>query len=422
MKWNRQSDFFRSVLTLMTGTVLAQIIGFAVYPLITRIYSPEDMGELGLFTRFVPFIATVATVRYEFALPLAKQDHHAFGLFRLSLRIAFVCLFSVLIFGMCYAIFQPEQKDYLIFVLMSVGSAYATVWISVGTNWAIRKKEFKLISQQRVVNALSVSGLRLAFGYLGLGSLGLLLGTFIGTLSSSFVFFRQFFTLKKEHQSVSQKKRMNALAKEYKSFPSMNLPHALLDLAVDAIIAWSIVHYFGKAEFGQYSLAFIVMRIPLSVVGQAISQVFFNRVSEMANLEQSAVPLILKTARTLILLCIVPFTVIYFWGEELFAVVFGTKWSNAGAFAELLVPYLLFNFLLSPLSSLALIYGRQKQALYIGILVALVQLTSFVIVPEFYSFVSLDNIVLWNSIALSVILIGVFFVYLQFAKKGRVNG
>src|SRR6218665_1405506 len=160
MKLNKQSDFFKSVLTLMTGTVIAQIIGYAVYPSITRIYSPEEMGELGLFTRFVPFIATFATVRYEFALPLAKQDHHAFGLFRLSLRIAFVCLFSVLIFGMCYAIFQPEQKDYLIFVLMSVGSAYASVWINLGTNWAIRKKEFKLISQQRVINALSVSGLR----------------------------------------------------------------------------------------------------------------------------------------------------------------------------------------------------------------------------------------------------------------------
>ncbi len=422
MKLSKQTDFVKSVLTLLTGTVLAQIIGFAIYPLITRIYSPDDMGELGLFTRFVPFIATFATVRYEFALPIAKQDHHAFGLFRLSLRIAFVCLFSVLIFGMCYAIFQPEPQDYLIFVLMSVGSAYASVWISLGTNWAIRKKAFKLISQQRVVNALGVSGLRLAFGYLGLGAFGLLLGTFIGTLVSSLVFFREFFTLKKEHQSVSQKKRMNALAKEYKSFPTMNLPHALIDLGVDSMIAWSIVHYFDKSEFGQYSLAFLVMKIPLSVVGQAIGQVFFNRVSEMSNFGQSAIPLILKTLKTLFLFCIIPFTGIYFWGEELFSLIFGKEWNVAGKFAEQLVPYLFFNFMLSPMSTLPLIYGRQNQALYLGILVAVVQLSSFVLIPEIFPLVSLYNIVLWNSIAMSVVLIGVFFVYLQIAKKGRVNG
>jgi len=406
----------------MTGTVVAQVIGYAVYPLITRIYTPEDMGELGLFSRFVPFIATFATVRYEFALPLAKQDHHAFGLFRLSLRIAFICLFSVLIFGMCYAIFRPEQKDYFIFILMSVGSAYASVWISLGTNWAIRKKEFRLISQQRVINALGVNGLRLIFGYFKLGSLGLLLGTFLGTLASSFVFFRQFFHLKKEHRPVSKNKRMNALAKEYKSFPSTNLPHALLDLGVDSIIAWSIVEYFDKAEFGQYSLAFLVMKIPLSVVGSSIGQVFFNRVSEMANLGESAIPLILKTTQTLLLLCVVPFTIIFFFGEEIFAFVFGQKWAMAGTFGELLVPYLFFNFMLSPLSTLPIIFGRQKEALYIGILVAIIQLTSFTVLPHFYPFLSLYNIVLWNSLAMAIVLIGVFFVYLQFAKKGRING
>jgi O-antigen/teichoic acid export membrane protein len=398
----------------MTGTVVAQIIGYAVYPLITRIYSPEDMGELGLFSRFVPFIATFATVRYEFALPLAKHDHHAFGLFRLSLRIAFVCLFSVLIFGMCYAIFQPEQKEYFVFILMSVGSAYATVWISLGTNWAIRKKEFRLISQQRVVNALGVNGLRLVFGYLKLGSLGLLLGTFL--------FFRKFFHLKKEHKPVSRNKRMNALAKEYKSFPSTNLPHALLDLGVDSIIAWSIVEYFDKAEFGQYSLAFLVMKIPLSVIGSSIGQVFFNRVSEMANLGRSAIPLILKTTRTLLLLCVVPFTLIFIFGEEIFTFVFGKKWTMAGTFGELLVPYLFFNFMISPLSTLPIIYGRQKEALFLGITVAVVQLTCFLVIPHFYPKVSLYNIVLWNSLAMAVVLVGVFFVYLQFAKKGRING
>lgn len=422
MKFIKESDFLRSVLTLMTGTVVAQIIGYAVYPILTRIYNDEQMGELGLFARFVPFIATFASARYELAIPLVKHDHHAFSIFRLCLRIAFICLFSVLIFGMGYAIFQPDQKDYLTFVLLSVGSAYATVWIGIGTIWAVRKKEFSLISRQKVVNAIGVNGFRLLFGVLNMGAFGLLLGTFIGTLLSSFVFFRRFFTLKKEHVSHSKRKQMNVLAKEYKNFPLMSLPHGLLDLAVDAVIAWSTVKFFSKAEFGQYSLAFLVMKIPLSVVGQAMGQVFFNRISEYANLGKSAVPLITKTSSTLFLLSIVPFTIIFLFGDQIFGLVFGHQWRLAGEFSELLVPYLFLNFILSPMSSLPLVFGRQIQGLFIAIIVAIIQLTSFVLIPFLYDDSSLYNIVLWNSLGMSVILIGVFFVYLQIAKKGRVNG
>ena len=41
-KLKPKSEFSRNVLTLMTGTTIAQAIPIATSPILTRIYTPED--------------------------------------------------------------------------------------------------------------------------------------------------------------------------------------------------------------------------------------------------------------------------------------------------------------------------------------------------------------------------------------------
>ena len=42
------NSFFRSIATLMSGTIIAQVISFAISPLMTRLYSEEQIGEYTL--------------------------------------------------------------------------------------------------------------------------------------------------------------------------------------------------------------------------------------------------------------------------------------------------------------------------------------------------------------------------------------
>ena len=44
LKFIPQSAYARNVITLMTGTSIAQAIPIAVSPILTRIYSPEQFG------------------------------------------------------------------------------------------------------------------------------------------------------------------------------------------------------------------------------------------------------------------------------------------------------------------------------------------------------------------------------------------
>ena len=66
MAFNRISkitkgDFFKSFTVLLSGTLIAQVIGYAIAPILTRLYSTEEMGELGFYMRLTGFISAIAT-------------------------------------------------------------------------------------------------------------------------------------------------------------------------------------------------------------------------------------------------------------------------------------------------------------------------------------------------------------------------
>lgn len=414
----------------MTGTAIAQLIAYLIYPILTRIYSTADMGELGVYTRLVAFIAAIATARYEAALPVARQDNHAFSLYRLSFRISLVVLTAVFLVGLTYFTLKPYNFSNYIFLLVSVLSAYVSVWINLGTNWSVRKKMFKQISIQRMVNSISVNSFRLIFGTLNWGAFGLIFGTLLGSFLSIFAFVKTFLSTKKSYASTADVKRMRILAKDYKSYPAIYLPHVLLDLGVDLALAAFIVEFYGKGTFGSFSYAYLMLKLPLSLFGQSLGQVFFNKSSELVNQKQSVYPLTLKTLKTLFYLSIIPFTVLFFFGSELFGFVFGERWIEAGRIAEILAPALLLNFIVSPISSLSLVLSKQKLMFGFGLLVGFFQLFNFGVLPILLNvldkFHMTDNgfdpfhwILGFNSVLLSVVYLVIIVLFLRLTKKGN---
>lgn len=416
----RQSEFARSVLVLTTGTVLAQLISYLVYPFLTRIYSPEEMGDLGLYMRIVAFVSAIATARYELSLPIAARDQHAFMLYRFSFRIALVILSAMGLMALGYFLASPYEPDALILLIMTIISAYVAVWINLGTHWSIRMKAFKRISQQRVVNAFSTNILRLIFGMFSWGTIGLIFATMIGSLLSGIVFIREFFIIRKFYNDGSSRKRMRVLGRQFSHFPRINLPHALLDMGMDLLVAMLIVYFYGDSVFGSYSHAYAMLRLPLMLIGQSVGQVFYSRCSELANAGESVVPLLIKTYRMLFLIAIVPFTLLFFYGEELFAFVFSEQWRESGQLAEIMAPWLMLNFVLSPVSGLPLVFGRQTDMFIIGIISAAMQLVIYGLLPLITTF-DIHDLLLITAISQILILIAGGWLYLRFAQKGRTK-
>lgn len=404
---------------LMSGTLVAQGIGYAIAPILTRLYDPSEIGELGLFVRITSFIAAIATLRYELAIPLPKEEHQGFTLYKAASKIAFfIALFCVLVFASLIITNVTPGFDWKYVVLTLLGSLSIIV-INLGTNWSIRVGAFAHISRQKIVNSLFGNGLKWLFGVFSMSYMGLILATVIGYALSSLEFIKQYFAKNKLFKTEKPVLETKELLRKYKDFPLLNLPHVVVDNGRDMLVAAIIFSYFSDSIFGSFSHSYVILRIPVMLVGVSLGQIFYNQVSQKVNANLPIMPFAKKTIMGLFLLSLAPFTFLFFFGEEVFSFVFGSNWSDSGRFSEIMSFWLMANFLVSPISALPLILNQQKTAFLLGIVGMLLQVIPLWVVPlvmgnEMFEFEFALNLISYGQ---GVWLLFSLFVYFRFIKS-----
>ena len=188
-KINFKSNFLKSIIVLMSGTMIAQLINLALNVVLFRFFYNEiDNAEFGLFSRIVGVIAAVATARYEFAMPIAKANVHSFRLYRIAIRLAFISSGVTGMVVLIPVLLQGNVSDALFYGLIPFGMFF-TAYYSIGTNWAIRNRQFRSISLSKVTNSVAGGAIKLSMGWMGSGYIGLILGMVGGVFLSNIWFF-----------------------------------------------------------------------------------------------------------------------------------------------------------------------------------------------------------------------------------------
>jgi O-antigen/teichoic acid export membrane protein len=313
-----------------------------------------------------------------------------------------------------YGIIKTEKTDFLLWILLLIFSICFLAIFNVGSNWSIRKGDFKKISYSKIVNSLSTNISRITFGFLNLGKWGLIYSFVLGLLLSSIHFLRDLFFINSQKNNQYSRKKMIVIAKIHKHFPLFNLPHALTDAVRDVIVAIILVEVFSSHLFGSFDFSYRMLRIPILLIGAAISQVLFNRIATLKNQQQVILPIFKKVLFTLVLLSIIPFSLIFLFGEPIFIFVFGQNWAQAGKLSEIMSPWLMVNFILSPFTVIPLILGKQKIFLIISLFGSITQILLFWLIP--YYFINIESsiqntflTVTFSQVIFSVILI--IFIY-----------
>jgi O-antigen/teichoic acid export membrane protein len=418
IKKQLKSDYFKSLSVLLSGTLIAQVIGYAIAPLLTRLYSTAEMGELALYMRITGFIAAIATLRYESALPIPKNDGHSYLLYRISLLISFIVLgiSSILLISLILAGITPGFSWW--YVLLIIFGSAAIVVINIGTNWSVRTGTFSLISRQKIVNSLFSNTLKWGFAYFSMGYFGLIVATFIGYFLSSFEFIFSYRGLKRKYSQLKSRKKTWVLLKDHREFPLLNLPHILVDHGRDILIATLILAYFSESIYGSFSHSYAMLRIPSMLIGVSLSQVFYNQAIKLYNENKRMLPLLKKTIGMLIGISIIPFTILYLFGEPIFAWIFGVNWAEAGSYSETMSFWLMVSFIISPISALPMILKKQKIAFVFGIISALIQIIPLFIIPEIYGktneiFILCLQVISYTQAFWFLLVLGIYFIFVS---------
>jgi teichuronic acid exporter len=420
----KNSDFIKSLTVLLTGTLIAQFIGYALAPVISRQFSPTEMGEFGMFQRWVVLLATIATARYEFSLPLPKRDEHSFQLYRLALFSTMVTLGITLVGFLIYGLYIEKAVGFALWALVLVFSTAALVFFNLGTNWAIRHKEFKRISFSKMTNSLSLNISRVLSGFFHMGKWGLFLSFLFSLLVGAAHFLKDFFHWNKKPTTSLSKKKMMSLARTYKDFPLINLPHALSDNLREVLVALLIIEVFSEQIFGSFDHTFRMLRLPVMIIGTSISQILFNRISSYRLEKKMLMPIVVKVFLSLSVLSLIPFSIVYFYGQPLFVFVFGEQWQESGRLSEIMAPWLMLNFVSSPLTIIPLVLEQQKKFFFIGISASILQVLGFLVLPMILNeykdgMYMVFQIITWSQVAIG--LITVMFIFSIIQKEDRKN-
>lgn len=362
-------SFAAHVLTLMTGTTIAQAIPVAIAPILTRLYTPKEFGVFALFTSLVAMPAIIVTGRYELAIMLPDDDKDAAGLLALSILISIslsiLTLLTVWLLNKQIAslLGDLEIAPWLYWVPFSV---FLTGIYQSLNYWLSRKKQYKRLAVSRIYQSVSAASSNLVLGFGGIGASGLIGGNMIGQGFGSAVLLSrvwQDYKVVKRELSIEV---VRANAVKYRDFPLINSLHALLDVVQTSGVAFVISIYFGSVVLGFYSLTLSILRAPLNFLGSSVSQVFYQNASETCRIGGDLHKLTRNTMLKLSLVAFPFFLLFFLLAPDMFKIVFGINWEIAGRYTQILSPWLFINFIISPVSQIPIILNRQKTGFAIG--------------------------------------------------------
>lgn len=314
-------------------------------------------------------LTVVCSLRYELAIPLPQDDIEAANVVILCLLLVVVCAF---LSGLLVAFLATPVTSYLgvpvlasYLWLLPVGVIVAGGY-TVLNYWAVRTKQYGTVARTRISQAVAMLVIQLT-AY-KLGGLALLLGQVAGQGTGT-VSLAQAACGAPAFRQVTWVGIRHAAAR-YKHFPLFSTWEGLSNSAGVQLPPLLFAAFFSPAAAGLYSLANRVLSLPMTLVGNAIGQVFFANAAQ-AHRDGKLGPLVAQLHAKLAHIGLPPALLLMLLGPDLFGLVFGQTWRQAGEFARWMAPWLYLVFVSSPLSTLFAVTETLKQGLAFQIILLL---------------------------------------------------
>lgn len=356
----RNSIFAKNILKVTFGTGLAQLISLCAIPLLSRVYSVEEFGVLGIYIGFAVIARVVFSCRYDFAIPAAKRDGEAYILLWLGviLSVFFACVSYVVIhFTPSYFLEKFNELIYLFPIMFFITSID-----NILSLWVNRIKRFGMFSVSRIIRAFSIVVSQFLVGTLSTVDNGLIYGFLIGeSITVLFVISSLFFSMK-----VAPKlsiRRIIFVAKKHRKNPIYLLPGHALNTSVAQLPIIIIESVYGATFAGIFYMAQRIVLLPSQLISAAIFKVFFPEAARRYNKTGSCYQLAKKTVLGTFLICLLLFLMIDIITYNFIGEILGEQWQEARLTILILSAIELLPAIFYPISGVWFITNNQKSNL-----------------------------------------------------------
>jgi lipopolysaccharide exporter len=350
----------------MSTNVIIQIIAFGLSPIISRMYTAEEFGHLAVFMSIAGFFIIFATSRFELALILPEEDDEAHALIKLSFLINLII--SMLSFLLVY-FFKDHISNYYqvdfsltwVYLLPFIVFFSASFFILINYSNRLKNYNSQAISQAvlGISNPISTIVLAAQNGF----QFGMIKAVFISNFLASIFLSKELFRHKVFYSSV----KLSKVFKKYYHFPLYNLPPALVNFLSNSLPIFLLTPAFGDMAIGFFTMALGKVFKPINLFGGSIYQVLSKKIIDNIQNGKPIYKQVVKLIKTLILVGIIPFVLLFIFAPTIFSFIWGEEWFQSGVYLRYLLPWLFFVYLVGGLSFMPNVLKEQKNALGIEI-------------------------------------------------------
>lgn len=351
----------RGAIVLSSGAIVGQVLYVAALPIISRIYSPGEIGILSLVVAISSVVSPAAALRFESALLLPVSNRGT----RVVLTIALTCVVTVsFIWALASVLIFFGRNDIPYLGLWVFMISLFSGLFGVFTQLAVRERMYRKVAirsvTQSAVTGLGQVGLGIAFG----GHQSLLVGVSAGRMAGiAGIAYktRHFFG----RHSVGE---IGRALREYWRFPLVFAPSAVLNSLGLQLPLIMLTSLYGLDFAGQLGLAERVIAVPITVVGAAVGQVFIGELSKMRRSGNNQfTSYFSKVSLALFLVSLIILGLIGLSSSWLVPLVLGPGWTQAAILVSILAVTNCARLIVYPISGAILLFERARASLILDV-------------------------------------------------------
>ena len=397
-----RSNFGKSVALIIIGTGLGQIISIGISPILTRLYSPEVFGALSIFMAISGILGAVASLRYDFSIPIIHDEEDAISVIWACLFILIAVvffLFLIAIFIDVLGFFGPETEidKNIVFLIPCCVAAIAIFNIAI--SWLTRRKDFRKLAAIKVLQPAFVGGLQILLGFSVGGAMGVIAPEIAGRILAVFFIMSPLLIASGAWLRGVDLRRMKQNIGRYKKFPLLSAPSTFFNVLSLRLPILLMAPLYGLDAAGWLMLSQRVLGGPVTLVGQSVSRVYVGEVSESLRKSKPNVKrLMIKTSGLLFVAALPVVLALSLFGPAVFSFFFGGDWRESGHFVASLAWMFLFQISVVPISQTITLLERQELQLLLDVARSVLILSAFV-VSKLLDFNMFEAIFLYSAIS-----------------------
>ena len=351
----RRSLRIRGHYLIVGGQAVGQLSMLAITPILTRAFTPAELGDYQIATAIALVILPLTTLRYEFVIPISKSGHATRRFLRRSASAVITANLLLCATSLACLLFGKNATASMLAMTSMINIMYS--WMALDNALLVRAQKIRKLAVRNLLSGLFSSAFQLLVVVLAPRAFALAAAVLVGRLLA-IAFTR---SGRISHRSIGDGVDDVAYGPVRAAF---TVASELVAGAAIHGLTFTSAALLGRGPAAYVATAQRVSGVPAALVGQGIGQAVQAVAAKAVNSGQGRLgPNMLRAGIRLAVFAAAVGLSVAILGPVLAVPVLGDQWEAVGTILPILAAPIALRIIASALGPVLVMIGRERLAL-----------------------------------------------------------